>query len=72
MEGSRLSGSDAQELVRAIRADCETGKMNPNRKYTSIITWVDVWTDTNTTIQIFYDCENTLDWLRENVPSFAY
>ena len=72
VEGSRLSGSDAQELVRAIRADCETGKMNPNRKYTSIITWVDVWTDTNTTIQIFYDCENTLDWLRENVPGFAY
>lgn len=62
------SGAQAQELLNAIRADCEAGTMDQTQDhscyYGSVsITYKD---GTSRSLSIYNGCENTVAWMKEN------
>lgn len=70
VNGNEFSGNQARGLLEAIKADCEAGTMVQNRSYESVHSWVDIRTnDDYVNLIIYYDCENTVKWLEENLKA---
>ena len=72
IEGFEFPGSKAVPLLEAIKADCKAGTMLQNDwDYSSIHYWVEIETeDSSKTIRIYSNCQNTIAWIKENLPSY--
>lgn len=70
-----ITGEDAVSLAEAIRADCEMGTMaqywafhvSGSGDYEGAAVGVDIVAgDRHFDFTVYYDCENTINWLREH------
>ena len=68
VEDMEFSGDAAKTLLAAIKADCEAGNMMQNRKHDAYYSWVEIQTgEYHTSVSIYYDCHNTIQWLKDNL-----
>lgn len=69
-DGTWFTGQQAEELLCAIKADCEAGNMVQHRDYYLVNNYVDILTaDGYISVCIFNDCENTLAWIKEHIQN---
>lgn len=65
----KLTTNQARQLLEAIRADCEAGRMMQNRDHHAYVGSVRIMKlDGEIYLDIFDDCEHTVTWLKENLP----
>lgn len=68
----KMVGDEARQLAEAICADCEAGTMVQSRGGSDYAACVQIHRhDRDIYVDIFEDCENTLAWLKENIPQWV-
>lgn len=66
-----FSGQQAKELLEAIKADCELGRMSTSYYGQDVLEYVNIYDGNDTKyLYIYKNCTNTINWLNTNAPGW--